>query len=196
MRPKPIRLFSRAAMMLLTLIFAFAGAQTAWAEDAYNISYIDANGNPATCIRAEVVTTSMEGISSNMDDKGHFNCDNDWLVVTGDVTLNGAKCTNSNDKKLILCDGATLTISERMWFTKTSLTIYGQSGGTGKLVVSGSYANSDALNLPSGKTLTINGGIVEVTNTATQSGCHGLSVGTLVMNGGTGTPGLPANHQR
>ena len=177
----------RAAMLLLTLIFAFAGAQTAWAEDAYNISYIDANGNPATCIRAEVVTTSMEGISSNMDDKGHFNCDNDWLVVTGDVTLNGAKCSNSNDKKLILCDGATLTISERMWFTKTSLTIYGQSGGTGKLVVSGSYANSDALHLPSGKTLTINGGIVEVTNTATQSGCHGLSVGTLVMNGGTAT---------
>ena len=174
-------------MLLLTLIFAFAGAQTAWAEDAYNISYIDANGNPATCIRAEVVTTSMEGISSNMDDKGHFNCDNDWLVVTGDVTLNGAKCTNLYDKKLILCDGATLTISERMWFTNTSLTIYGQSGGTGKLVVSGSYANSDALHLPSGKTLTINGGIVEVTNTATQSGCHGLSVGTLVMNGGTAT---------
>ena len=174
-------------MLLLTLIFAFAGAQTAWAEDAYNISYIDANGNPATCIRAEVVTTSMEGISSNLDDKGHFNCDNDWLVVTGDVTLNGAKCTNLYDKKLILCDGATLTISERMWFTNTSLTIYGQSGGTGKLVVSGSYANSDALHLPSGKTLTINGGIVEVTNTATQSGCHGLSVGTLVMNGGTAT---------
>ena len=187
MRPKPIRMFSRAAMLLLTLIFAFAGAQTAWAEDAYNISYIDANGNPATCIRAEVVTTSMEGISSNLDDKGHFNCDNDWLVVTGDVTLNGAKCTNLYDKKLILCDGATLTISERMWFTNTSLTIYGQSGGTGKLVVSGSYANSDALHLPSGKTLTINGGIVEVTNTATQSGCHGLSVGTLVMNGGTAT---------
>ena len=188
MEKKAFRHFSmRAAVLLLTLIFAFAGAQTAWAEDAYNISYIDANGNPATCIRAEVVTTSMEGISSNMDDKGHFNCDNDWLVVTGDVTLNGAKCTNLNDKKLILCDGATLTISERMWFTNTSLTIYGQSGGTGKLVVSGSYANSDALHLPSGKTLTINGGIVEVTNTATQSGCHGLSVGTLVMNGGTAT---------
>jgi len=39
MRPKPIRLFSRAAMLLLALIFAFAGAQTAWAFKAETTDY-------------------------------------------------------------------------------------------------------------------------------------------------------------
>ena len=39
MRPKPIRMFSRAAMLLLTLIFAFAGAQTAWAFKAETTDY-------------------------------------------------------------------------------------------------------------------------------------------------------------
>lgn len=39
MRPKPIRMFSRAAMMLLALIFAFAGAQTAWAFKAETTDY-------------------------------------------------------------------------------------------------------------------------------------------------------------
>ena len=54
MRPKPIRMFSRAAMLLLTLIFAFAGAQTAWAQ-------FDLSGNVIVNIEGSGTVTLTHG---------------------------------------------------------------------------------------------------------------------------------------
>ena len=171
----------RAATALLAVVLT---AMTAWAQTTVsNISYIDDDGNPATCPNATVVTTSMEG---DMTGNGNFASGNNWFVVEGNVTLNGAKCTSSDTQNLILCDDATLTISGRMLFRYAGLNIYCQSGGTGKLVVSGSYSGEGILSVPR-HTLTINGGTVEVTNTDKNQAGHGIGCGTLVMNGGTVT---------
>lgn len=54
-------------------------------------------------------------------------------VVSSDVTIDG-DVTLSGDVELILCDGKTLTVNGQIASTN-SLTIYGQSGGTGELKV-------------------------------------------------------------
>ena len=164
---------TRAALTLLVMMLT---ATTAWAGTVYDISYIDADGNPAECESAAVVTADMGGTSESK-----FKSDNEWFYVRNSVTLDGAYCTSTPVQNIILGDGATLTINGIFRFSGASVNIYCQNGGTGRLIVNGS--NNDAIfNVPRSKTLTINGGTVEVTNTATNG--HGFS-GNLVMNGGT-----------
>ncbi|MCR5850717.1 MAG: hypothetical protein K6G92_08405 [Bacteroidaceae bacterium] len=167
----------RAAMTLAVMMLT---ATTAWAQTRYSVSYINADGNSATCEMADAVSIYMEGTSQ-------FSSSFHWLVVDNDITLNGASNSSWSDQNLILGDGKTLTINGQMNFSYNgSLNIYAQSGGTGKLVVSGDCANQGALQVPNGKTLTINGGTVELTNTNS----NGFALrGNLVMNGGNLTAG-------
>ena len=111
-----------------------------------------------------------------------FISDNDWFYVRNSVTLDGAYCPSSGVRNIILGDGATLTINGRFRFLYASVNIYCQSGGTGRLIVNGSSSGEAIFYFPSYKTLTINGGTVEVTNTAYTG--YGFG-GNLVMNGGT-----------
>lgn len=55
-------------------------------------------------------------------------------VVSSDVTIDG-DVTISGDVELILCDGKTLTVNGQIANPANSLTVYGQSGGTGELKV-------------------------------------------------------------
>lgn len=61
-------------------------------------------------------------------------------VVSSDVTIDG-NVTLSGDVELILCDGKTLTVNGQIASTQesyapvNSLTVYGQTGGTGELKV-------------------------------------------------------------
>ena len=55
-------------------------------------------------------------------------------VVSSDVTIDG-DVTLSGDVELILCDGKTLTVNGQIANPANSLTVYGQSGGTGELKV-------------------------------------------------------------
>ncbi|MBQ5461602.1 MAG: hypothetical protein IIT55_07160, partial [Bacteroidaceae bacterium] len=170
---KNSNLMTRAALTLLVMMLT---ATTAWAETVNNVSYIDASGNPAKCERSTVVTADMGGTSESK-----FKSDNNWFYVRNSVTLDGAYCPSSFVQNIILGDGATLTINGRFRFSGASVNIYCQNGGTGRLIVNSS--NNDAIfNVPRSQTLTINGGTVEVTNTASMG--YGFS-GNLVMNGGT-----------
>ena len=170
---KNTNLMTRAALTLLVMMLT---ATTAWAGTVYDISYIDADGNPAECIKAAVVTADMGGTSESK-----FKSDNEWFYVRNSVTLDGAYCTSTPVQNIILGDGATLTINGIFRFSGASVNIYCQNGGTGRLIVNGS--NNDAIfTVPRYQTLTINGGTVEVTNTASMG--DGFS-GNLVMNGGT-----------
>ena len=164
---------TRAALMLLVMMLT---ATTAWAGTVYDISYIDADGNPAKCERAAVVTADMGGTSESK-----FKSNYGWFYVRNSVTLDGAYCNSPSVQNIILGDGATLTINGRFRFLN-SVNIYCQSGGTGRLIVNGSSSGEAIFTVPRSKTLTINGGTVEVTNTAYTG--YGFG-GNLVMNGGT-----------
>ena len=148
------RFIAALALILLT-------AQTAGAQTVSNVPYIDADGNEQTATYATVVTSDMGGTSAD-----NFSSGNGWYYVNSDVTLNGAYNTSTYTQNIILGDGATLTVSGLFRFQNASLNIYCQSGGTGRLVVSGSYGSNAIFSVTSGGTLTINGGTVEVTNTA------------------------------
>ena len=95
-----------------------------------NVSYIDPTEEQTeqTCTSATVVTA---------DDTTWGNDDNDgWYVVNDDVTI-GQRVTVTGDVHLILTDGASLDAAQGVNVgAGNSLTIYGQSDGTGEL-----YAN-------------------------------------------------------
>ena len=120
-----------------------------------------------------------------------------WYVVNGDVTIED-RVTVTGDVRLILCDGATLTASKGITVDENnSLTIYGQTNGTGALIagVSGMIEDGKARiggeASASGGTITINGGAVTATSgkngAGIGSGEHSTNGGTITMNGGTVT---------
>ncbi len=143
-----------------------------------SVSYVDANGKVQTAENVEVVTTDMEGYEYKFVSSHH----DGWLYVKNDVTLNGASNNASYPTNLILGDGATLTINGYLGIAYVDLTIYCQSGGTGKLVINANCISNPALFIQNSRTLIINGGTVEVKNSYVSGGGFG---GNLVMNGGT-----------
>ena len=153
----------------------------AQAATNHNINYIDADGNQQTANQVDIVTDSMD------DADNLFASDNGWLYVPAgsNITLSKAINNGSTEHNLILGDGATLTVNGQFYFKKASLNIYCQSGGTGKLVINGACDGNAIFCVANSKTLTINGGTVEVTNTSTGSSAHAYDGGNLVMNGGT-----------
>ena len=67
------------------------------------------------------------------DPNGCMTMGDEWYCVSRSTTVNG-RVTVSGNAKLILCDGATLTINGGMRLSSgNSLTIYGQRNMTGKL---------------------------------------------------------------
>ena len=131
---------SRAAAMLLTVIMAFAGAQTAGANDAltgnqqavnyiyydYDDSGIKATHTDGSCtdytqvVSSETVEQVFWGTSGSET----------WYVVSGDVTINNGVVLVFGNVNLILCDGAKLTVNDRIKLqNNSSLTVYAQSTG-------------------------------------------------------------------
>lgn len=111
-----------------------------------------------------------------------------WYVVDKNVTIDTVTVTG--DVHLILCDGATLNahcIEEEG--QDAELTIYGQSAGTGKLIVTNT--NDPAIGEMS-ILLTVNGGAVE----ATSENGPAILAGSFTVNGGTVTAiGNPATYK-
>lgn len=125
-----------------------------------------------------------------------------WNVVLDDVIINdGANIAVNEHAKLILCDNASLTISnveEKNAAIKVlsgrALTIYGQEKGSGKLVVTGGTYGAGIgggwMDEKHGGMLTINGGIVEANGGeygAGIGGGDGGNGGTTKINRGTVT---------
>ena len=154
------------------------------ADTATDISYIDANGVTQTCNSATVVIA---------DDTTWDNDNNaGWYVVNSNVTIS-ERVTVIGKVHLILADGYTLNAAKGITVTgSNSLTIYGQSGGTGKLTATGDtlQAGIGGGSGQSGGAITINGGTVNATGTSQAAGIGGGysgNGGTITINGGTVT---------
>ena len=121
---------------------------------------------------------------------------NGWYVAIGDVTVNG-RITVTGDVNIILCDGATLRVENGIRVSSgNSLTVWGQTKGTGKLTAIGEEYGAGIGAYSSGSdfydcgSVTINGGIIDATgghNGAGIGGIYGKSGGTVTVNSGTVT---------
>ena len=133
------------------------------------VAYIDENGEEQECTIYTFVT----------DDLDFDDLPAGWYVVNDDITLDGW-VHFSGDAHLILCDGATMNISNNFDALQADgdLTLYGQSGGTGSL-----SATSDQSDGISPTNLTINGCAV----TATSNDSNGINATNLTINGSTVT---------
>ncbi len=114
-----------------------------------------------------------------------------WYVADGELTI-ADKFNISGDVNLILKDGCKLTIDEIFVTTGSTLTVYGQSNGTGELITGGS---ADAIAVEG--TLNIHGGTVTATSVArdfaginTTEGTLNIFGGTVIADGGYGAPGI------
>lgn len=160
-----------AADVTVTAVFAVAPGWTA---------YIDADGSTksANAVPLTGAETELPG---------------DWYVVQGEITCDHA-ITFTGHAHLILADGAslTITVSElNALYAKdeASLTIYGQSGQSGKLIARSAAGNAIAI----GGNLTINGGDIEATAgdryssaIASWSNSVTINAGKVTAHGGKG----------
>jgi hypothetical protein len=164
-------------------------ALTLWAgfpltASAATVNYIDLGGIPKDATDPIEITSSSTALGTATNTT--------WYVVNSNVTVE-SRITVTNDVCLILVDGYTLTASKGINVTGTNkFTIYGQSGGTGKLIATGAdrQAGIGGNDGQSGGTIIINGGMVEARNSQYAAGIGGGYKGTggnVTINGGTVT---------
>lgn len=149
------------------------------------VDYVDEHGysNRVSC---EVLTGGNTTLSSG------------WYVVKGDVTTSDLLVNDGESVNLIISDGAKLTANGTSDHAGigvkegTSLTIYGQSAGTGKIIATGSSSCSGiggygttSKNRGSG-TIIINGCDITATSTSSSGigGGASASGGTIIINNG------------
>ena len=136
-----------------TFTMPAADATVTAKEYAYTVKYIDADGNEQTCTEA----TLLEGSSEQFSNYGADGQEN-WYVVYGDITYSGQICFLNSHSHIILCDGATLSVSsiyEAIYGINGSITIYGQSQQSGAITATGGIGGIMAYGH-----VTINGGSV------------------------------------
>ena len=111
-----------------TGVAALGSGVTVEADPNAPVEYIDADGNPAKHTNCTEITADTAKLTDS------------WYVVKENVTINSdLPVTGSEDVDLILCDGATLTISDALTVENDAvLNLYFQSNGTGKLTVGNS----------------------------------------------------------
>ena len=139
-----------------------------------SVPYIDADGQLQHQAAEEYTSTSTPN--------------GDWWFVTGETTISG-RIGISGTKHLILCDGATLTLPKGIHLTNgNTLYIYGQSAGTGKLIINGVASQQAGIGGNSYEqcgTLIVNGGELEVTGSTYSAGIGGgynNNSGTVSLN--------------
>lgn len=142
-----------------TIAWMPAADITVTATEIPIIAYIDADGNP----QSHACTPIVEGTTSYQT----LGRTEGWYVVNSDVTISGTQGVKFLDKAvhIVLCDGATLTSNATtndfngIDANNGSLTIYAQSGGTGRIVATA--IDWSAINAK--LDLDINGGIISAT---------------------------------
>ena len=157
-----------------------------------DVTYVDANGDTQTAPNATAVTENDTAWSDG------------WYVVTGDITI-GSRVTVNGDVHLILTDGGKLTVNGGIQVVQAknqlnSLSIYGQTAGTGELnaVATSSENNAGiggAVYTPAGA-ITINGGKVTAVGGDASAGIGSGPVsygGIITINGGHVTASSAAN---
>jgi len=162
------------------------------------VPYIAADGTTQYCTDFTVIETSNSNVNLGTSGETH------WYVVSGDVTISGQLQFENSHSHLIVCDGATLTVSSPDGYDAIrgkddgdGITIYGQTQQSGTV---NATSSSDAIYARG--PVTINGGIINATGydgifvgiygitinggsiTATGSG-YGISGTNVTINGGT-----------
>ncbi len=158
---------------------------------AANVPYIGTDGTGETCLSATEVESSITA----------WNNDEGWYVVNGSVIVSD-RITVTGNVNLILADGCTLTALLGITVnTGNSLTIWGQSGGTGTLIAKGGtdptglYGEPNAwlAGIGSGSqgdkcgAITINGGNVKATAEEGWNAGIGGEEAKITINGGNVT---------
>ena len=117
-----------------------------------------------------------------------------WFYVEGNVTMGNNKTTIKveGNVNLILCDGATLTVTEGLYIPSgSSLTIYGQAEDSGKLKAShheGNNAGIGGRGDGNGGSLVIHGGNIRGVASNGSAGIGGANehtFGSITIYGGT-----------
>ena len=145
------------------------------------VPYIAADGTTQYCGEYTVLESSNEQFA----DYGTYGQEN-WYVVSGNVTFDGQLRFNDSHSHLIVCDGAHLTASapvaneEAIYGHNGGITIYGQTLGTGTITANGA---SNGCGICSVSNITINGGTIIATG---MYGFYSTLVG-IIINRGTVT---------
>ena len=163
-------------IIMAVLFMGILPGTKVWATDQGSISvkYVDANGkeesHECTVLTTVLISSKPEGLSGG------------WYVVDGNITYSkdlhfGTNQDNSNDVNLILVDNSILNAPRINYIEQGTFTVYGQSGGTGKIV--SNCSNNHGINCNGN--LTINGGVIEATSTSNLGICCS---GNFIMNSG------------
>ena len=99
----------------------------------WGIPYIDADGTERFCTDFTVITNATGDVVEYGGGSG-------WYVVTNSVTISGYLWFRSHTARLILCDGASLAVTNANGFAieaAKGLAIYGQTNGTGVFAANG-----------------------------------------------------------
>ena len=122
---------NRILALLLLLALAAGLMTTAQAAEKTTVSYIERAWDD------QGVTETPKTANCTVVDSGTTDWGTGWYAVTGNVTVSD-RITVTGDVHLILCDDCTLTAEKGITVAEgNSMTIYGQSGGTGVLVATG-----------------------------------------------------------
>jgi uncharacterized repeat protein (TIGR02543 family) len=137
-----------------------------------------------------IVESSMTTLSDTGSTEG-------WYVVYNNVSFSSS-VTISGNVKLVLMDGKTMTITTSSSdynapvhvAPDNSLTIYGQSGGSGRLEASSGVSIEAGIGGNNGQSngaITINGGTIIASGNAGIGGGYQAAGGCVTINGGTVT---------
>ena len=182
-RSKLLTIPRAATRMLLATLLLTMTAQTAWAEW---VTYIDENG-----------TKKEEGNATELNGGGATTLQAGLYVVKHDITYTGT-VTLSGNVKIVLNDGCTMNIGTSesrlsgkgfYYNSNESLTIYGQTNGTGALSV---YTTGEYNYAIWAGAITINGGHVTA-DTNGQNG-HAIYAEAITINGGHVTAHTAGNY--
>lgn len=137
-----IEMIKTMKKILFTLALLLAIGQGAWAQTSYD--YIERAWDSDNKVVTETIKTLNVGDytainGSDTSDEGWVGLYNGWYVVTGNSEYKALN-VQGNDVHLVLPDGVTLTVTHvKLEEGGPKLTIHGQSGDTGKLVVDNNY---------------------------------------------------------
>ena len=161
---------------------------SAWAEATKeSVSYIECSWNGS-----EVTSSTETATATVVTDQTTWS--NGWYVVNSDTTIN-TRVTVTGHVHLILADGCKLTASKGIEVSEgDSLTIYGQTNGSGALEATGESYNAGiggSFRNENSGTVTIHGGTVNATSNsgAGIGGGRGGNVSGVFGSFSTGTNG-------
>ena len=158
--------------VVTTIAHGSTGNKDLYARWGSGVEYIDADGLlqfQENCVELSNETSQVFGSG--------------WYVARNNLTYTSwLRC--EGDLNLILCDGVEVTCPDGLSSSNGgSITIYGQSAGTGTLNV-----NSSSYSLNANNYIIINGGVINATCTGDDYGDAAIKANNgIIINGGTVT---------